>query len=74
MGVRIGDTRILVEAGRWDEIASIPLVVSSRDFLAVKLQWQAKAAELQGDAKAASAAAAKLVTLSQERNSIPSQV
>ena len=67
-------TRLLVEAGRWDEIASIPLVVSSRDFLAVKLQWVAKAAEVQGDAKAAKAAAAKLVTLSQERNSIPSQV
>ena len=64
-------TRLLVEAGRWDGITAIPLVVSSRDFLAVKLQWEAKAAEVQRDAKAAKAAAAKLVTLSQEPEQHP---
>jgi len=59
-------TRLLVESGRWDEAARLPLVVGSRDFVAVKLQWQAKAAAVRRDAGAARAAAAKLVSLSQE--------
>lgn len=58
-------TRLTVESGRWDEVAAIPLVVHSRDFMAVKLQWEAKAAALRKDAGAAGAAAAKLVSLSQ---------
>src|SRR5215831_12295060 len=37
-------TRLLVESGRWNEVAKIPLLVPSRDFAAVKLQWDAKAA------------------------------
>ena len=64
-------TRLVVEAGRWNEVTTIPLVVSSRDFLAVKLQWQAKAAQVRGDVKTAKAAAAKLVTLSQEPGQHP---
>jgi hypothetical protein len=32
-------TRLVVEAGRWNDVINIPLVVSSRDFQAVKLQW-----------------------------------
>jgi tetratricopeptide (TPR) repeat protein len=63
--------RLLVEAGRWDEAAKIPLLVSSRDFLAVKLQWEAKAAAVRRDATTAKAAATKLVTLSQEPGQHP---
>jgi tetratricopeptide (TPR) repeat protein len=64
-------TRITVESGRWDEVATIPLVVRSRDFMAVKLQWEAKAAAVRKDAGAAGAAAAKLVSLSQEPGQHP---
>jgi tetratricopeptide (TPR) repeat protein len=64
-------TRLLVEAGRWNEAAEIPLLVSSRDFAAVKLQWQAKAAAVRRDATTAKAAARKLVTLSQEPGQHP---
>jgi tetratricopeptide (TPR) repeat protein len=63
--------RLLVEAGRWEEAAKIPLLVSSRDFVAVKLQWEAKAAAVRRDATTAKAAAAKLVTLSQEPGQHP---
>jgi hypothetical protein len=59
-------TRLLVESGRWNEAARTPLLVPSRDFAAVKLQWEAKAAAVRKDPQAASAAAAKLVSLSQE--------
>jgi hypothetical protein len=59
-------SRLIVEAGRWNDVANIPLVVSSRDFRAVKLQWEAKSAEAQGDAQNAKAKAAQLTTLSQE--------
>ena len=44
-------TRLVVEAGQWDEAAKIPLLVSSRDFVAVKLQWEAKAAAVRRDAR-----------------------
>jgi hypothetical protein len=64
-------TRLLVEAGRWDEAAKIPLLVSSRDFIAAKLQWEAKAASVRRDATTAKAAAAKLGTLSQEPGQHP---
>src|SRR5262249_31459512 len=63
--------RLVVEAGRWNEVASIPLVVSSRDFQAVKLQWQAKRAETRRDAQSAKAAAAKVASLSQEPGQHP---
>jgi tetratricopeptide (TPR) repeat protein len=64
-------TRLLVEEGRWNEAARTPLLVSSRDFVATKLQWQAKAAAFQRDAKTAKATAAKLVNLSQEPGQHP---
>ena len=64
-------TRLTVESGRWDEVATIPLVVPSRDFMAVKLQWKAKAAAVRKDAGAAEAAAAKLVSLYQEPGQHP---
>jgi tetratricopeptide (TPR) repeat protein len=59
-------TRLVVESGRWDDVAKIPLLVSSRDFVAVKLQWEAKAAAVRKDPGSATATAAKLVSLSQE--------
>jgi len=64
-------TRLVVEAGRWNEVASIPLVVSSRDFEAVKLQWEAKRAETRGDGQSAKSAAAKVASLSQEPGQHP---
>ena len=64
-------TRLLVEFGRWDEASRLPLVVTSRDFVAVKLQWEAKAAAVRRDAAGARAAAAKLVSLSQEPGQHP---
>ena len=64
-------TRLVVESGRWSEIDSIPLVVSSRDFQATKLQWEAKSAEVRGDEQGAESAAARLVTLSEEPSQHP---
>src|SRR6516165_10224187 len=58
-------TRLVVESGRWHDVATIPLVVTSRDFAAVTLQWQTKAAAVRGDPRAAAEAASKLVALSQ---------
>jgi tetratricopeptide (TPR) repeat protein len=64
-------TRLLVESGRWGEAARIPLLVDSRDFSAVKLQWEAKAAAVRKDPAAAAAAAAQLVSLSHEPGQHP---
>src|SRR5215831_10045809 len=64
-------TRMLVESGRWNEAGKLPLLVPSRDFEAVKLQWEAKGAAIRKDPAAASAAAAKLVSLSQEPHQHP---
>jgi tetratricopeptide (TPR) repeat protein len=64
-------SRLVVESGRWDEAARIPLLVPSRDFAAVKLQWEAKAAAVRKDLAAANAAASKLVSLSQEPGQHP---
>src|SRR6516225_8183309 len=64
-------TRLVVESGRWDDVAKILLLVPSRDFAAVKLQWEAKAAAVRKDTGAATAAAAKLVSLSQEPGQHP---
>jgi hypothetical protein len=63
--------RLIVESGRWDEVAQIPLLVPSREFEAVKLQWEAKSAAVHKDPAAAQAAAAKLVSLSQEPGQNP---
>jgi hypothetical protein len=54
-------TRFIVESGRWDEVARIPLVVPSRDFVAVKLQWEAKAAAVRKNAIEAKAAATSVI-------------
>jgi tetratricopeptide (TPR) repeat protein len=64
-------TRLLVEAQRWDEAAQIPVLASSRDFVAVTLQWQAKAAAVRKDVGTAKTAAAKLLGLSQEPGQHP---
>jgi tetratricopeptide (TPR) repeat protein len=64
-------TRLIVESGHWDEISQIPLLVSSRDFAAVKLQWEAKSAAVRKDPGTARAAAGKLVLLSQEPGQDP---
>jgi tetratricopeptide (TPR) repeat protein len=64
-------TRLVVEAGRWDEAGKIPVLVSSRDFVAVTLQWQARAAAVRKDVETAAAAAAKLASLSQEPGQHP---
>jgi tetratricopeptide (TPR) repeat protein len=64
-------TRLLVESGRWNEAAKVPLLVDSRDFSAVKLQWEAKAAAVRKDPAAAGAAAAKLVSFSNEPGQHP---
>ena len=64
-------TRLTVESGRWDAASKIPLLVPSRDFAAVKLQWQAKAAAARKDPVGARAAAAKLVSLAQEPGQHP---
>jgi hypothetical protein len=64
-------TRLLVESGRWEEAGKIPLLVPSRDFRAVKLQWQAKAAAERKDPEAARAVAAQLIALSEEPGQHP---
>src|SRR5215813_644940 len=64
-------TRLVAECGRWEEAGRIPLLVQSRDFRAVKLQWEAKAAAVRKDARAASAAAKALAALSEEPGQHP---
>lgn len=64
-------TRLVVESGRWNEAATIPLLAPSRDFVAVKLQWEAKAAAVRKDRTAARAAATKLAALSREPGQHP---
>ena len=53
-------TRLIVESSQWDKVAAIPILVPSRDFEAVKLQWEAKSAAIRKDPGAARAAAMKL--------------
>jgi hypothetical protein len=50
-------TRLIVETGQWDKVDAIPIVAPSRDFEAVKLQWEAKSAAVRKDPGAAQAAA-----------------
>lgn len=64
-------TRYVVEAGDWDSAATIPLLVSSRDFVAVTLQLKAMAASARKDPVGARAAAAKLAVLAQEPGQHP---
>ena len=60
-------TRYIVETGTWQEVPKIPLVAPSRDFVAMKLQLQAIAA----DAAGAKAAANQIVALSNEPGQHP---
>ena len=64
-------TRYVVEAGDWGAVANIPLLVPSRDFLAVKLQLQAMAAAANKDATGARVAADKLALLAREPGQHP---
>ena len=64
-------TRHAVETGDWDTGAKIPLLVPSRDFVAVKLQLETMAAAAHKDAAAAKLAAGKLVLLAQEPGQHP---
>ena len=64
-------TRYVVEAGDWDSAAKIPLLVPSRDFIAVKLQLETMAAATRKDAAAAKVAAEKLAVLAQEPGQHP---
>lgn len=64
-------TRYVVETGDWDAVANIPLVVASRDFVAVKLQLETMAAAARKDAAGARLAAEKLALLAQEPGQHP---
>jgi tetratricopeptide (TPR) repeat protein len=64
-------TRYAVETGDWDSAAKIPLLVPSRDFVAVKLQLETMAAVDHKDAAVAKLAAGKLVLLAQEPGQHP---
>ena len=59
--------RYIVETGTWQEGPKIPLVAPSRDFVAMKLQLQAIAADTAG----AKAAANQIVALSNEPGQHP---
>lgn len=59
--------RYIVETGTWQEVPKIPLVAPSRDFVAMKLQLQAIAA----DAAGAKAAANQIMALSNEPGQHP---
>jgi tetratricopeptide (TPR) repeat protein len=64
-------TRYVVEAGDWDSAATIPLPVSSRDFVAVKLQLETMAAAARKDAAGARVAAHRLAVLAREPGQHP---
>jgi tetratricopeptide (TPR) repeat protein len=64
-------TRFVIETGDWDYAADIPLLVPSRDFVAVKLQLQTMAAVAHKDATGAKAAADRLALLAQEPGQHP---
>jgi hypothetical protein len=64
-------TRYAVETQDWDAAANIPLLVPSREFVAVKLQVEAMAAAARNDVAAAREAANKLALLAQEPGQHP---
>jgi hypothetical protein len=64
-------TRYVVEAGDWGAAATLPLVVPSRDFVAVTLQWKAMAAAEKNDSAGAKVAAEKLALLAREPGQHP---
>jgi tetratricopeptide (TPR) repeat protein len=63
--------RYIVETGEWQEVHKVPLVASSRDFVAMKLQLEAMAAAKRGDTAGARSAAEQIVILSNEPNQHP---
>jgi SAM-dependent methyltransferase len=64
-------TRYIVESGGWQAVSAVPLVAPSRDFVAMKLQLEAMAAAKRGDPGAATAAAARIAALAEERGQHP---
>jgi len=64
-------TRYAVETQDWGAAANIPLLVSSRDFVAVKLQLEAMAAAARKDVAEVREAADKLALLAQEPEQHP---
>jgi tetratricopeptide (TPR) repeat protein len=64
-------TRYIVEAGAWQKVKTVPLVASSRDFVAMKAQLDGMAASQRGDAAAAKSAAGIIVTLVAEPDRHP---
>ena len=64
-------TRYIVEAGAWEAVPKVPLVATSRDFVAMKLQLEAMSAAKRGDAGEAKAAADRIVALSNEPSQHP---
>ena len=64
-------TRYVVETQDWDAAAKIPLLVPSRDFVAVKLQLEAMADAARKDVAGATDAANKLALLAEEPGQHP---
>lgn len=64
-------TRYAVETEDWEAAAKIPLVVPSRDFIAMKLQLDAMAAAVHKDSAGANTAAQRLALLAQEPGQHP---
>jgi tetratricopeptide (TPR) repeat protein len=64
-------TRLIVESSDWSAVETIPLVVPSRDFRAMKLQLEAMAAARRRDSAAATAAADELERLAGEAGQHP---
>jgi tetratricopeptide (TPR) repeat protein len=64
-------TRFIVETGAWGEAAGVPLVATSRDFVAMKFQVDAMAAAKRRDVAAAQAAAAQIARLANESGQHP---
>jgi len=63
--------RYVVETGDWRAAAGVPLLVSSRDFLAMKLELESMAAAANLDPAGAEVAARKLVQLAGEPGQHP---
>ncbi|HKX32806.1 MAG TPA: M14 family metallopeptidase, partial [Blastocatellia bacterium] len=64
-------TRYLVETGNWQELSNVPMVATSRDFMAMKWQLEAMAAAHRGDAAGAKTAAERVAALSNEPGQHP---
>jgi hypothetical protein len=64
-------TRFNVETADWNAAARTPLLVPSRDFVAVKLQLETMAAAANKNAAEAKRAAEKLAALAEEPGQHP---